>query len=256
LALTLIHKVLSLIQKHQLKTLLMGGQACVLYGAAEFSKDFDFILLVEAENLGRFEKFLSEINAEVIAVPPFEIKYLQKGHAVHFRAGAPGLEQVRIDIMTTLPGVDPFPALWDRRSSAELLPGLSVEILALPDLVKAKKTQRDKDWPMIRRLVDVDYIQNRKNADEKKAVFWLQELRSAAFLIECAQNWPGVATKVKGLREEVLGSVITKDSGAIELALSNEEALIRAEDRRYWAPLRKELEELRRQKLKAKNSTN
>ena len=38
-----------------------------------------------------------------------------------------------------------------RRGHACQLPGVPVAALALPDLVKAKKTQRDKDWPMIRR---------------------------------------------------------------------------------------------------------
>jgi hypothetical protein len=30
--------------------------------------------------------------------------------------------------------------------------------MGLPDLVQAKKTQPDKDWPMIRRLVEVNYF--------------------------------------------------------------------------------------------------
>ena len=38
-----IVKVLSTIQKHGVKALLMGGQACVFYGAAEFSRDADIV---------------------------------------------------------------------------------------------------------------------------------------------------------------------------------------------------------------------
>jgi len=34
---------------------------------------------------------------------------------------------------------------------------VKVELMALEDLVSAKKTQRDKDWPMLRRLVDASY---------------------------------------------------------------------------------------------------
>ena len=34
-----ILKVLSLIRAHRVYALLMGGQACVFYGAAEFSRD-------------------------------------------------------------------------------------------------------------------------------------------------------------------------------------------------------------------------
>jgi len=41
-----IRKVLSTMANHRVRALLMGGQACVFYGAAEFSRDTD--LLVEA----------------------------------------------------------------------------------------------------------------------------------------------------------------------------------------------------------------
>jgi hypothetical protein len=36
-----ILRVLSSIQAHKVRALLMGGQACVFYGAAEFSRDTD-----------------------------------------------------------------------------------------------------------------------------------------------------------------------------------------------------------------------
>jgi hypothetical protein len=39
-------------------------------------------------------------------VPPFDVTYLERGHAVHFRAGSNELNNVRIDIMSTLRGVD------------------------------------------------------------------------------------------------------------------------------------------------------
>ncbi len=47
---TPIRQVLSTIQKHQVQALLMGGQACVFYGAAQFSKDVDFLILAKEEN--------------------------------------------------------------------------------------------------------------------------------------------------------------------------------------------------------------
>lgn len=48
-----IHKVLSTFQSCGLRALLMGGQACVFYGAAEFSRDTDFALQAEPDNLER-----------------------------------------------------------------------------------------------------------------------------------------------------------------------------------------------------------
>jgi len=47
----------------------MGGQACVLYGAAEFSRDTDLAVLASSENLDRLRAALAELNATVIAVP-------------------------------------------------------------------------------------------------------------------------------------------------------------------------------------------
>ena len=46
----------------------MGGQACVFYGAAEFSRDTDFAILADAANLARLRKALAELQAELIAV--------------------------------------------------------------------------------------------------------------------------------------------------------------------------------------------
>ena len=68
---------------HRVRALLMGGQACVFYGAAEFSRDTDFAILADAANLARLRRALADLRAEAIAVPPFELKYLRRGHAIH-----------------------------------------------------------------------------------------------------------------------------------------------------------------------------
>ena len=41
-----IPRVLSTLRKHRVQALLMGGQACILYGAAEFSRDVDVAVAV------------------------------------------------------------------------------------------------------------------------------------------------------------------------------------------------------------------
>ena len=226
----------------------MGGQACVLYGGAEFSKDFDFLLLTTPANLVCFEDLLSEIKAERIAVPSFELSYLERGHAIHFRSQIEEFKNLRIDIMSKLRGLDDFNKLWSRRTTIELLPQLRAEVLSLHDLVQAKKTQRDKDWPMIRRLVDVDYLRNRNNASDYQIKFWMQELRSSLFLRECTSRWPAAATEVMPKRQKVLEAAILSEENAIEEALATEQALIRQIDKEYWKPLIKELEEMRHKK--------
>ena len=36
---------------HGVRYLLMGGQACIVYGAAEFSRDTEIAILAEPDNL-------------------------------------------------------------------------------------------------------------------------------------------------------------------------------------------------------------
>ncbi len=155
----------------------MGGQACVLYGAAEFSRDLDLALLPDPANLESLKAALAELDAEVIAVPPFALKHLNEGLAVHFRCRQPQVAGLRIDVMAHLRGVAPFPELWARRTSFTFKDE-TLEVMALPDLVAAKKTQRDKDWPMIRRLVNVNYLNHRDEPTSERVLFWLRELRT------------------------------------------------------------------------------
>jgi hypothetical protein len=90
-------------------------------------------------------------------VPPFEASLLARGHAVYFRCAHPDVAGLRIDVMAVLRAVGSFDELWERRTTIEA-EGEPVDLLGMEDLVRAKKTQRDKDWPMIRRLVEQSYF--------------------------------------------------------------------------------------------------
>lgn len=225
----------------------MGGQACILYGAAEFSRDVDFALLSSRDNLERLRVALGELRAEVIAVPPFERRHLERGHAVHFRAHHEEAPGFRIDVMSKLRGVDPFRLLWERRTTFELSDVGDVETLSLPDLVASKKTQRDKDWVMIRRLIEASYAQDRDSPTPEQVAFWLAEARTPEILIECARAFPAEATRMARDRPALSGA-LDDDVPAIEAALSQEETRERELDREYWVPLRAELEQMRRRR--------
>jgi hypothetical protein len=234
---------------HGVEALLMGGQACVLYGAAEFSRDADFAVLASPENLNRLTDALTELQAEVIAVPPFELHYLERGHAIHFRCKHPDARGMRVDVMARLRGVDPFPDLWARRTTWELPGGVQIDSLSLPDLVTAKKTQRDKDWPMIRRLVEVSYDEGFSNPSAEQIWFWLQELRTADVLEECVRRFPEDAKQAAEHRPAV-AAALAGDTARVQHELTAEETRERDLDRAYWDPLRSELEALRHQRLR------
>jgi hypothetical protein len=60
---TPIRQVLSTIQTNGVQALLMGGQDCVFYGAAQVSKDVDLVLLAQEENFSRLLAALEQLSA-------------------------------------------------------------------------------------------------------------------------------------------------------------------------------------------------
>ena len=242
-----ILKALSTIRKRRVDQLLMGGQACVLYGAAEFSRDLDLALLPDPGNLNRLRQALEDLRAEVIAIPPFQSEHLAQGLAVHFRCARSDVAGLRIDVMTRMRGVAPFDDLWKRRTTFEFEEE-TVDVLSLPDLIAAKKTQRDKDWPMIRRLVDVHYTTYRQEQPSAERIeFWLRELRTPEFLVEAAEAHSASlaqATRARPLLRRATRQSL--ESGALTSALRQEEDTERRADAAYWRPLRERLAELRR----------
>ena len=239
-----IRKVLSSMRAHRVRALLMGGQACVFYGAAEFSRDTDLAILADAKNLARLRKALAELCAEPIAVPPFQLKFLRRGHALHFRCQHPEALRMRVDVMSKMRGVDSFAKLWKRRTTFQISGDEQCDLLSLPDLVQAKKTQRDKDWPMIRRLVEANYFENQKRPTPAQIRFWLAELRTPELLAEVIRKNPAAAKKISA-RRFALRSGLANGLDKLESALMVEESFEREKDRGYWLPLKKELEKLR-----------
>jgi hypothetical protein len=129
-----------------------------------------------------------------------------------------------------------------------------VNVLSLPDLVQAKKTQRDKDWPMIRRLVEVDYHNRSQRPSRAQKHFWLSEARTPELLIEIARRYPTLTIAVQPTRP-LIQYALDGDAERLAEALIIEEQAIRAADRRWWQPLREELLVLRRQARTARKKT-
>ena len=222
----------------------MGGQACVFYGAAEFSRDLDLLVLADAESLDLLRKALTLVAAESIGVPALDASLLERGHAVHFRCRREEVAGLRIDVMSKLRGVDGFEDLWVRRTTI-VVDSVEVDMLALEDLVRAKKTQRDKDWPMIRRLLEQAYFSWALPLGEERIDYLLRELRSPELLLALVRSYPEAAAR-EALTRVAVSSALEASTGAVVAALAAEEAVEREKDRAYWAPLKRELEQLRR----------
>src|SRR5439155_25428372 len=107
-----------------------------------------------------------------------------------------------------------------------------------------KKTQRDKDWPMLRRLLEANYFKHREQPTTQQLRFWMLELRTPELLIELASARRQLRRRLKEERA-LLSFAEPGKEAALADALLQEELAERELDRRYWAPLKKELEQLR-----------
>ncbi|MDP2922832.1 MAG: hypothetical protein Q8O30_03815 [Candidatus Omnitrophota bacterium] len=224
--------------------MLIGGQACIIYGAAEFSRDSDFVVLSSNDNLGRLEKALSVLRAELIYVPPLEADYLERGHACHFRCKAKDVQNLRVDVISKLRGCEPFDKLWERKKTVSLKGGNAIDVIGLKDLVQSKKTQRDKDWLMLKRLIENDIILNKDNPLNERVRWWFLESRSPDSLVRLAKEYPEIIKECVAQRP-LLSATINIDIQKLNSQLYEEELIERQKDTEYWAPLKKELEMLR-----------
>jgi len=216
----------------------------VFYGAAEFSRDCDIVFVADDDNLTRLSAALAQLEAECIAIPPFDPQFWERGHAIHFRCQHPDVKGIRLDVMTKMRGCDPFEQLWERRMTLEDTDGMIYEILGIEDLVKAKKTQRDKDWPMVQRLIDAHYDTFRDNPTDEQVCFWLRESRTPEVLIAVASAYPNQRDQLLSIRP-VLQATLSASRTAVKQSLREEELLERSADESYWQPLKDELQALR-----------
>jgi len=117
----------------------MGGQACILYGAAEFSRDVDMAVLADERNLDRLQRALAELQAEAVYFPSLSKAALQRGHACHFRARIPGADDVRLDVMSVLHGCEEFHRLWQRRRRLKLPWALKERLIKVDEELRVEQ---------------------------------------------------------------------------------------------------------------------
>jgi len=73
--------------------------------------------------------------------------------------------------------------------------------------------------------------------------FWLRELRTPELLLEVSQQYPEAAQRAS---RPAVADALRADVDAVTKSLEDQERTERHLDREYWAPLKRELEQLRR----------
>jgi len=231
----------------------MGGQACVFYGAAQVSKDVDLALVSEPANIERLRAALKELAAERIAVPPFDPALFDRGHAIHFRCHAPGVEDLRVDLMSKLRLLEGFNVLWQRRTVFVDDESNQFNLLSVPDLVRSKKTGRNKDWPVIELLVNIHIHENLSAPKPDWIHFWLTECRTPVQLSALARQFPSEGRALASARP-LLTRALADQEDALIASLDVEMRAEQAVDRAYWEPVRRELEAMRLDEARKKRA--
>jgi hypothetical protein len=98
---------------------------------------------------------------------------------------------------------------------------------------------------MIRRLLEADYRLRRHKPSELDVQFWLLEMRTPELLVEVARDFPTARSSLASVRP-LLAHASPTTQYLLERELVEEELREREQDREFWLPLKRELEQLRR----------
>ncbi|MHB8523638.1 MAG: hypothetical protein ACYDH9_23185 [Limisphaerales bacterium] len=245
------------LSRHDVRYLLISGQATVLYGAATFSEDIDLWVAPDKANLGRFLAALQAVKACYYKLtPPVTAEWAKGGHGFHFRL--PGEEDAFLDVLGCPPRVGPFAealatAVWMDTDWGRL------PVLGIPALVDLKKTQRIEDYPIISRLV-LEHVRQVADSLDRVAyhrlvdwamdhLFTLETLE--AFLAEHPRDDRSYAGRwseqIARIQHEFASPAGMSESLERELTDLVQRRIRewQAEDRAYWRAIVRELKRLR-----------
>lgn len=115
---------------------MIGGWAVIAHGLPRATLDVDLFIRPTQENAKRLIDALSEVGFGIAR--ELDPQDLLSRHVLQFA------DQIRVDIFTKPWGLDDFQTCWDRRWEAEF-ESTRIPFLALEDLVRSKKTDREQD---------------------------------------------------------------------------------------------------------------
>ena len=131
------------LNKHNVRYLLVGGWAVGIYGNPRATKDIDFLIAIDNENINKLQKSLLGFGAPTVDNTIFQ----KKGNV--FRLGRSPLQ---IDLINEASGIE-FDDCYSRREVI-VVKDIEISIISKNDLIKNKKASgRHRD------LADVEFLE-------------------------------------------------------------------------------------------------
>jgi len=123
-------ELLSLLEKHKVRYLVVGGYAIMKYTEPRFTKDLDLWISTDKENSKAVYAALKEFGAPLKGLAPAD--FTQEGY--FYQMGNPPF---RLDVMMSIPGVT-FETAWAKREKVQV-EGLVIPFISKADLIKSKE---------------------------------------------------------------------------------------------------------------------
>ncbi len=134
------------LNNHNVKYLLVGGWAIGVYGNPRATKDIDFLIAVDNNNIAQLQKALHEFGAPTVKDEVFK----EKGNV--FRMGN---SPIQIDIINHADGIS-VADCYTRRKIIKI-EGIDISVISRADLIINKRSSG-----RLRDLADVEYLENIK----------------------------------------------------------------------------------------------
>ncbi len=132
-----IRDFVTLLNKHGVEYLLIGGYAVIYYKVQRYTRDFDLLIPPNPSNAEKMTTVLKEFGMESLD--------LKQSDFLDDLIIQIGFEPNRIDILKSAPGID-FEKSYKNKVIATLDDGTKINIISKPDLIKGKcASGRDKD---------------------------------------------------------------------------------------------------------------
>jgi hypothetical protein len=139
---------LKLLTSQNVEYLIVGAHALAHHGIPRYTRDIDVFVRVTADNARKLERVLQQFGFASLGIAARD--FLNPGMILQL-----GVEPYRIDILTSLTGLD-FEEAWADRVAGEL-DGVPVSLLSAKSLRKNKlATGRAKDLADVEALLDKD----------------------------------------------------------------------------------------------------
>jgi hypothetical protein len=189
-----------------IRAIVSSGQAVVLHRLAMTSKDGDWIVREDPAALAHIRDVLARHEARYRFGAPLDARWLGGGWSAHLEFRADGL-RVRTDFVSRPPRLSAgeLARLWRDAAATALAP--AVPVIGVRQLIEIKKTQREKDYPIIGELA-------RRLADSEDQLLCA---RSAGDLIALARSHPDLVRVLASRRPLLAAIAVGQDRLEVEL---------------------------------------